>query len=280
MHVHTLQPVKQSTNGGGNKSSHESSTQPVLELSHITAGYGDSPAIVDVTATIRHGKRVALIGPNGAGKSTLFRTIVGLLTPIDGQVLIHGSPNTQARQHTAYVPQFEDVDWDFPVSVLDVVVMALSRQVGWLRLPGRYHKDISCEALRRVNMLDYANRQIGELSGGQKRRVFIARALAQGADILLLDEPFSGVDAYAQQTMFEILDQLRDEGVTVLLATHDLHLVSSKFDELFILNKRLIAYGSPEDVFKPEIMAGAFGGQIAIWQQGEQVIMLTDHHCQ
>src|SRR4051812_35162222 len=118
MHVHTLEPVKQSTNGSG-----EASAQPVLELSHITAGYWEARAIEDVTATIRHGKRVALIGPNGAGKSTLFRTIVGLLTPTKGHVLIHGSPNAQARQHAAYVPQFEDVDWDFPVSVLDVVVM-------------------------------------------------------------------------------------------------------------------------------------------------------------
>ncbi|MEP7289173.1 MAG: metal ABC transporter ATP-binding protein [Chloroflexota bacterium] len=252
---------------------------PALEITHLSAGYGQRRAIEDVSVSITAGKRVGLIGPNGAGKSTLFRAIVGLLTPMGGQVCINGSTDRQSRQQAAYVPQFEDVDWNFPVAVIDVVIMGLSRQVGWLRLPGKLHREIAQQALGRVGMADYAKRQIGELSGGQKRRVFIARALAQGATILLLDEPFSGVDAMAQHTLFDILDQLRGDGVTVLLATHDLNLAASHFDELFILNQHLIAYGTPQQVFKPEILAQAFGGQLAIWQDGEQVVMFTDQHC-
>ncbi len=249
-----------------------------IQLEALSAGYGRTLAVRDVSASIEAGKRVALIGPNGAGKSTLFKAIVGLLPPASGQVLINGQAAHLARQAVAYVPQFEDVDWNFPVSVMDVVVMGLARQVGWLRLPNAAHRRMALDALERVGLPDYARRQIGELSGGQQRRIFIARALAQGASILLLDEPFSGVDALAQQTLFEILDHLRQDGVTVLLATHDLSLVSTHFDALLVLNKRKIAYGSPSAVFKPDIMAEAFGSQMAIWHNDGQVIMLTDQH--
>ncbi len=251
---------------------------PALELKGLSAGYGKYRAINDVSVTIAVGQRVALIGPNGAGKSTLFKAIVGLLAPFSGEVIIHGDASHNARQSVAYVPQFEDVDWEFPVSVMDVVVMGLARQIGWLRLPNARHRQIARVALERVGLLEYANRQIGELSGGQKRRVFIARALAQGASILLLDEPFSGVDAVAQQTLFEILDNLRRDGATVVLATHDLNLVSTHFDDLFILNRRNIAYGTPKEVFTPTLMAQAFGSQIAMWDNDGQVIMLTDQH--
>ena len=249
-----------------------------LQIEHLSVNYGRTFALKDVTVSIEEGQRVALVGPNGAGKSTLFKAIVGLLTPFGGQVLIHGKSSAEARRAAAYVPQFEDVDWEFPVSVLDVVVMGLSRQVGWLRLPNAQHLQAARDALERVGLADYADRSIGELSGGQKRRVFIARALAQGASILLLDEPFSGVDAVAQRTLFEILDNLRSEGVTVLLATHDLSLVSTHFDALFLLNKQKIAYGRPGEVFRPDLMGETFGGQIAVWQDDGQLIMLTDQH--
>jgi manganese/iron transport system ATP-binding protein len=262
--------------------SHPNGTHPVehtaIELKNLSAGYGGKPAIQNVTVRIKAGKRIALVGPNGAGKSTLFKAIVGLLHPSSGEVWINHQPAHHARRAVAYVPQFEDVDWDFPVSVMDVVVMGLARQVGWLRLPNRHHYQEAFRALERVGLPEYANRQIGELSGGQKRRVFIARALAQGASILLLDEPFSGVDAVAQQSLFEILDHLREEGVTVVLATHDLNLVATHFDLLLVLNKRLFAYGKPEDVFKPEIMASAFGSQMAVWHSNGGIIALTDQH--
>ncbi len=249
-----------------------------LELRHLSAGYGQLRAIDDISVTIATGSRVGLIGPNGAGKSTLFRAIVGLLPPMSGQVLINGRADHQSRQQAAYVPQFEDVDWEFPVAVIDVVVMGLARQVGWLRLPNRHHGELALDALKRVGLADFAKRQIGELSGGQKRRVFIARALAQGATILLLDEPFSGVDAMAQETLFDILHELRKDGVTVLLATHDLSLAATHFDDLFILNRHVIAFGQSADVFKPEVLAEAFGGQLAIWQDDHRIIMLTDQH--
>ena len=252
--------------------------KPAIQLAHLSAGYGHHLAVQDVTVSIEAGSRVALVGPNGAGKSTLFKAMVGLLAASGGQVFINGLPAHQVRQDAAYVPQFEDVDWDFPVSVMDVVVMGLARQVGWLRLPNARHREAALKALDRVGLAAYAARQIGELSGGQKRRVFIARALAQGARILLLDEPFSGVDTVAQQTLFDILDQIRTAGVTVVLATHDLNLVSTHFDTLLILNKRLIAYGSPDAVFKPAILAEAFGSQMAVWHNDGQVIMLTDQH--
>jgi manganese/zinc/iron transport system ATP- binding protein len=252
--------------------------RPALELAHVSAGYGRRLAISDVTVTVLPGKRVGLIGPNGAGKSTLLRAIVGLLPLMNGQVLINGRADHRSRRDAAYVPQFEDVDWDFPVAVIDVVVMGMARQVGWLRLPGRRHFDLAREALRRVGMADYERRQIGELSGGQKRRVFIARALAQGANVLLLDEPFSGVDALGQRKLFDILDELRMDGVTVVLATHDLSQVPTRFDELLILNQHLIAHGKPGDVFKPEILAEAFGGQLAIWEGDKPIIMLADQH--
>src|SRR5579859_3330450 len=249
-----------------------------IQLEHLSAGYGGSLAIRDISVAIETGHRVALIGPNGAGKSTLFKAIVGLVVPSNGHVVINGQSGPDARQAVAYVPQFEDVDWDFPVSVLDVVVMGLARQVGWLRQPNARHRQIALGALERVGLAQYARVQIGELSGGQKRRVFVARALAQGANILLLDEPFSGVDALAQQTLFDILDNLRREGATVLLATHDLQLASTHFDALLIVNQRAIAYGKPEETFKPALLAEAFGSQMAMWQTDGKVIMLTDQH--
>ncbi len=274
----TIQPATVANRLADAHNGHDLATGSALELRHLSAGYGQRRVLDDLTVRIPVGTRVGLIGPNGAGKSTLFRVIVGLLPVVSGQVLINGQADRQSRRAAAYVPQFEDVDWNFPVAVIDVVLMGLARQVGWLRLPNRRHVALARAALDRVGMADAANRPIGELSGGQKRRVFIARALAQGATVLLLDEPFSGVDAIAQQTLFAILDELRDNGVTVLLATHDLSLAATRFDELFILNGRLIAYGTPPDVFQPAILAEAFSGQLALWQDDQRLLVLTDQH--
>lgn len=249
-----------------------------LEVQQLSAGYGQRRAIDNITVRIAAGKRVGLIGPNGAGKSTLFKAVVGLLPSMSGRIYINGESDQQARQEAAYVPQFEDVDWEFPVTVLDVVLMGLARKVGWLRLPNRQHRALALQALERVGLAEYSRRQIGELSGGQKRRVFIARALVQGANILLLDEPFSGVDVVAQEYLFQVLDRLHDDGVTIVLATHDLSLATTHFDELLILNRRLIAYGEPADVFRPDILTQAFSGQLAVWRDDHQIIMLTDQH--
>ncbi len=254
-------------------------TPSVLEIRNLNAGYGGGRAIENLSVEICKGERVGLIGPNGAGKSTLFKSIVGLIAPYSGKVFLNGRADHAARRDAAYVPQFGDVDWNFPVHVLDVVVMGLARQVGWGRLPGRQHRQQALDALARVGLADLAHRAINELSGGQKRRMFIARALAQGAHVLLLDEPFTGVDQVAQQQLFETLDDLRRDGVTMLLATHDLNLAMTHFDKLMLLNHTLIAYGAPLEVFKPDLLAQAFGGQIAIWQGDQPMVMLTDQHC-
>lgn len=262
-----------------------------LEIRNLSAGYSHDLALRDISFGIQAGKRIGLLGPNGAGKSTLFKAIMGILPAVQGEVTIHGQPLASAK-HTpqgslrvAYVPQFEEIDWKFPVSVYDVVMMGRTRHIGWLRWPrkGDVHDRRVHEALDRVEMGALIHRQIGELSGGQKRRVFMARALAQEADILLLDEPFAGVDARAQHAILRVIENLSAEGVTTLLATHDLGMASAHFDKLILLNKRLIAFGTPAEVFRPEVLREAFGGQIAIWNvdsaEGHHTMLVTDHCC-
>ncbi len=253
---------------------------PVFEVRSLSSGYIDDLAVRDISFSVCQGERIALVGPNGAGKSTLFKTIVGLVKPIHGQVLIHGDASRRALRRIAYVPQFEEVDWNFPVSVWDVVMMGRVRHIGWFRLPlpGDVHHRTVRQALERVGLAEHSNRQISELSGGQKRRVFIARALAQEADILLLDEPFAGVDVQAQEQLLNVLDSLQRDGVTIILATHDLTLAATHSDRVVLLHKSLVAYGAPADVFKPAILAKAYGGQLAIWQGEDQVFIVADQH--
>ncbi|MCC7448030.1 MAG: metal ABC transporter ATP-binding protein [Anaerolineae bacterium] len=252
----------------------------VLETRRLSATYTGELAIEDVSFAVRQGERIALVGPNGAGKSTLLKAIVGLLKPVSGQVLIHNDPSRQAARRVAYVPQFGEVDWNFPVSVWDAVMMGRVRHIGWFRLPipGGAHHRIVREALDRVGLLKYADRQIGELSGGQKRRVFIARALAQEADILLLDEPFAGVDPRAQEALIRVLNKLQADGVTIVLATHDLMLASTQFDRLLLMHKSVVAFGKANEVFKPDLLAQTYGGQLALWQNGSQVMAVADQH--
>jgi anchored repeat-type ABC transporter ATP-binding subunit len=249
----------------------------------LSAGYDHEVTLHDVSFSIRQGERIGLLGPNGAGKSTLFKAIMGLLPTSRGEILIHHTPSSVASMRVAYVPQFDEIDWRFPVSVYDVVMMGRTRHLGWFRFPrkGDRHDSAVRQALARVQLAHLANRQIGDLSGGQKRRVFIARALAQEADVLLLDEPFAGVDATAQETIFNVIDSLCVTGVTVLLATHDLGMAATRFDRLILLNRRLIAFGAPTDVFRPELLSSAFSGQLAIWRESDQgqVVAVNDHCC-
>jgi ABC-type Mn2+/Zn2+ transport system ATPase subunit len=252
----------------------------VLDVQHLSAGYNAELAIEDISFAVCQGERIALVGPNGAGKSTLLKAVVGLLRTTGGLVFIHGNASQQAARQVAYVPQFGEVDWNFPVSVWDVVMMGRARHIGWFRLPlpNGVHAAAVRQALNRVGLLDQASRPIGELSGGQKRRVFIGRALAQGANILLLDEPFAGVDTRAQEALMNVLDSLQHDGVTVLLATHDLTLASSQFDRILLLHKNLVAFGTTAEVFKPELLARAYGGQMAICQSDGQVLVVADQH--
>ncbi len=252
-----------------------------LALTHISTGYGSGPAVLeDVGFRIQHGERVAVVGPNGAGKSTLFKVIVGLLPHRSGDVLVHGhSHHAGDCPSIGYVPQREAVDWRFPVSVLDVVLMGRVREVGWLRWPGRRDREAAAEALEQVGLAALARRPIADLSGGQQQRVFIARALAQRADVLLLDEPFSGVDVEAQAAIFDILDQLRQHHVTVLISTHDLQTATTRFDRLLLLNRRLLADGPAASVLTTERLAAAYGGRVTFWQDGQPVLATTDDCC-
>lgn len=261
----------------GNGHHHE---QPIaLHIDNLSAGYpGVRRAIENINFAVHRGERIAIIGPNGAGKSTLFKALVGLIPFTSGKVSIHGEDCRTSHNMVGYVPQYESIDWRFPVTVEDVVMMGRTRKIGWFRWPGRTDREQVMDALSQVGMVDFKNRQIGQLSGGQKRRVFIARALAQETDVLLLDEPFSGVDAAAEHEIMETLDHLQADNITIVLATHDMHKAAQQFDRLLLLNQTIIAYGSPEDVFTPETLQKAYGGKIGIFQQNGQTIIVTDQH--
>jgi ABC-type Mn2+/Zn2+ transport system ATPase subunit len=249
-----------------------------ITLEHVTVSYNGRPALDEVTATFCCGERVAIVGPNGAGKSTLFKAITGLL-PIDaGHICLHGE-QPDARSRLAYVPQREAIDWSFPVTVADVVMMGRYGRLGWFRQPGRHDRAIVARSLERVGMADYSQVQIGELSGGQQQRVFLARAVAQEADLLLLDEPFNAVDLATQQATFELLDELQREGKTVITATHDLATVAEHFDRVLVLNRRVIAFGPAAEVFTPQVLTEAYGGQLAmIPANGDMLIGISDAH--
>lgn len=248
--------------------------EAVLAVNGLTVLYDGEPVLEDISFEVMRGDSVAIIGPNGAGKSTLMKAIMGLLQPQSGRIAQNGS----AAGRFGYIPQHEEVNWDFPVTVRDVVMMGCIRQIGWFRLPRRSHRHQVDAALARVAMSDFADRQIGELSGGQRRRVFIARALAQEADILLLDEPFSGVDASAQASLLDVLASLHHDGLTLLLSTHDLGLAFNHFDKVLALSQRLVAFGPPNTVYTPDTLARLYGGKLATISDGQHIAVYVDDH--
>jgi ABC-type Mn2+/Zn2+ transport system ATPase subunit len=252
-----------------------------LSLVNLSADYGKNKSALEaVTFSIPCGERAAVVGPNGAGKSTLFKVIVGLRPHTTGDVLVHGhSHHAGDCPSIGYVPQREAVDWNFPVTVMDVVLMGRVKELGWLRRPGRADRDAAFTELKQVGLEALASSPIGDLSGGQQQRAFIARALAQRADVLLLDEPFSGVDVEAQAAIFDILDDLRARGLTVLISTHDLEMATTRFDRLLLLNRRLLADGPAESVLTPERLAAAYGGRLTFWRDGQPVTVTTDDCC-
>jgi ABC-type Mn2+/Zn2+ transport system ATPase subunit len=248
----------------------------LIEARNLTVNYeGDDTALEDVSFRIDRGDQVAIIGPNGAGKSTLIKALLGLLRPSSGTFELN-----VPREHIGYVAQHEAVDWTFPVSVRDVVMMGCARRIGWFRPPKREHQHIVDQALARVGMTEYEHRQIGELSGGQRRRAFIARALAQDAEVLILDEPFSGVDSGAQADLMAVLDRLNRDGLTILLSTHDLDLTFGRFPKVLALKRTLIAYGEPQHVLTAETLSQLYGQRLVTWQNGREVsVFVDDHHC-
>lgn len=233
--------------------------RPALEIRRLTASYRSRPALWDVDATFPAGALAAVVGPNGAGKSTLLKAVVGLVRADAGQVLIEGRPARAALDRVAYVPQRDAVDWDFPIRVAEVVEMGRYRSVGWLRRVPRADRAIVAEALERVGMTPFARRQIGELSGGQRQRVFIARALAQRAPLMLLDEPFAGVDARTEASLLDLLAELAREGTTIVVVHHDIGVVRARFEWALLLNVRTIACGPVAAALAPDALRRAYG---------------------
>lgn len=230
-----------------------------LEVRRLTVSYGARPVLWDVDARFPDGALSAIVGPNGAGKSTLLKAALGLIPSDAGQSLIEGRPVKAARDRVAYVPQRDSVDWDFPITVREVVEMGRYPQTGWFRRVARREGALIDECLRRVGMADFAGRQIGQLSGGQRQRVFIARALAQQAPVMMMDEPFAGVDARTEASILGLLGELRDEGRSIIVVHHDLGTVRSVFDHVLLLNVRAIASGPVDEVLTPETLRRAYG---------------------
>jgi manganese transport system ATP-binding protein len=232
-----------------------------LEVEDVTVRYGDVVALDGATLRLRTGRVCALIGVNGSGKSTLMRTVIGLERPERGRVLIEGRAPDRVRREAvvAYVPQSEQVDWDFPLTVRDVVLTGRYNRLGPMRRAGRQDHLCVDAALEQVGLSELADRQIGRLSGGQRKRAFVARAIAQEARLLLLDEPFAGVDRGSQETLVTLLRRLAADGATVLVSTHDLVAVPDLADEAVLLMRRVIAHGPPAEVLAPETLAQAFG---------------------
>jgi ABC-type Mn2+/Zn2+ transport system ATPase subunit len=243
-----------------------------VDVRDLRAGYSGHVALEGVTFTIEQGCLAGLVGPNGSGKSTLLKVMLGLHRPWSGEVLIFGHSEHPTHGHVGYTPQTELVDWTFPVSVMDVVLMGRYGKLGLVRRPGKRDRELAAAALERVRLIDRAERRIGELSGGEQRRALIARALAQEADLLLLDEPLAGLDATAQHDLLRLLEELRTEGKTLFVATHDLSCVAADFDHAVLINRRVVAFGRPEDVFTEENLSTAFERHLFVLPQGTTIV--------
>jgi len=238
-------------------------SNPAIKVEDLTVAYRDKPVLWDIDLEVPAGVLMAIVGPNGAGKTTLIKSIMGLVTPAAGSVLIYGLPYEKQRRKIGYVPQRGSVDWDFPTTVLDVVMMGRYGSLGWVRRPSRRERDLSLEALNKVGMGDFGDRQISQLSGGQQQRVFLARALVQDAGVYFMDEPFQGVDAITERAIIALLRDLRESGKTVVVVHHDLQTVPEYFDWVTLLNVRRIASGPVEDVYTESNLRAAYGGRVS-----------------
>jgi ABC-type Mn2+/Zn2+ transport system ATPase subunit len=238
-----------------------------IEVTDLTVSYGPVPALLDVRLAIESGNLVGVIGPNGSGKSTLIKAILGFVKPDVGSVKIFGKDVSQAKGRVAYVPQRGAVDWDFPVTVREVAVMGRYGKRKWWQDLHKEDYRSADEALKKVRMSEFANRQIGQLSGGQQQRVFMARALTQNADILLLDEPFAGVDAATEQAILDVLQETRRQGKTVVVVHHDLSTATEYFDRLVLLKQRLFAYGKPARVLQPQLLCDVYEGNMKVFAE-------------
>lgn len=246
------------------ENSGQSLQQSVLEAHDLTVSYGKGSVLYGIDFKLQSHRLVGVLGPNGAGKSTLMKAIMGTLKPTSGWVKIFGLPPHQALRHIGYVPQREAIDWDFPISVMEVVLMGRYGHVGIGHSLRRMDHEVAEEALEKVGLTSFKNRPIGNLSGGQQQRVFLARALAQEADLYLMDEPFAGVDAATESMFMGVLQELKKEGKTLMIVHHDLATAKEYFDEVLLLNMRLIAHGPTETTFTPELLQKTYGGRLTL----------------
>lgn len=242
-----------------------------LSIHDMTVAYHRKPVLWDVDLDVPSGHLIGIIGPNGAGKTTLIKATLDLVPKASGRVLVFGKPYRKQRHLVGYVPQRESVDWDFPVNALDVVAMGRYGIIGWCRPVTRRHRAAAYEALDIVGMADYAKRQISQLSGGQQQRVFLARALAQDAQLYFMDEPFASVDVATEKAIVEVLHRLKDAGKTVLVVHHDLQTVSEYFDYLIFLNMRVVTHGPVGEVFTPENLKKTYGGRLTLLNEAAEL---------
>jgi ABC-type Mn2+/Zn2+ transport system ATPase subunit len=258
---------------------HTHDTTVALHVDGLSAGYpGDRYAISKMSFSIPAGERVALIGPNGAGKSTLFKAIAGLIPFTTGEISVNGHDCRSSHVYVGYVPQQSDIDWSFPVSVVDVVVMGFARENRWIPWTRRADLEQAHALLEQLSLTHLAHRQISELSGGQRRRVFIARALAQKADVLLMDEPFTGVDGEAAEEIVKALDMLTNQGITILLATHDLQRAGAFFDRVLLIRRKILADGPPSAVLRGDVLRQAYTGALSVMENGQATMLIADEH--
>jgi manganese/zinc/iron transport system ATP- binding protein len=243
-----------------------------LEIHDLTVAYHKKPVLWGIDLSVPRGKLVGVVGPNGAGKSTLIKAAMGMLPLSSGWVKVFGEPVKSNLRRIGYVPQRESVDWDFPVTVIDVVMMGRYGRLGLLRRPRREDREVARECLNKVNMLPYAERQISNLSGGQQQRVFLARALAQESDLYFMDEPFSGVDAATESAIITLLHDLKDKGKTLLVVHHDLPTARDYFDMLLLLNMRVVAFGPTSQVFTHDLLQKTYGGRLTILSEVAQTL--------
>jgi len=251
--------------------------QPILNVNHLSVLFDRHPVLENINFHLHVGERVAVLGPNGAGKSTLFKVIAGVLPPTSGEVNVYGSSSSR---HTciAFIPQRTQVDWHFPANVFDVVMMGRTAKMKPFIPPGKSHHNAVRHALETVEIQDLANRQIGQLSGGQQQRMFIARALAQEAELMLMDEPLAGLDDPAQEGLLQLMEKLEKEHVTIMAATHDLDQAARHFNRILLLNRRLVSFGSSRQVLTAENLKVAYGGRLRLLEE-ENTFMALDSSC-
>jgi manganese/zinc/iron transport system ATP- binding protein len=235
---------------------------PIIEAHNLTVLYGRKPAIWNVDFKLPEGQVIGIMGPNGSGKSTLLKSIMGVVTPTTGYTKVYDQELNQVRHKVSYVPQRQEIDWDFPASVWDIVSMGRFHVRGLFKRLTSEDNDIIQESLEKVNMLGFAKRQISQLSGGQQQRVFLARAIAQQGELFLMDEPFAGVDIATEEMIVDLLKEMKDQGKTLVIVHHDLHTAQSYFDHLVLMNTRLVACGNTSDVFTDQILTDTYGGKL------------------